>query len=243
MNMIEKFCRVSLAISLAIVMSLAPATPAFAQQQIGNSRPPAQPHPPGRTIQVNDQDYTYGKRWFPTIVAPYKQTAVPEPILTNAPRIEQMVQDGTLRISLQDAADLALQNNLAIVISRYVRWIAEANVLRTLSGAAPYSGAITPIGAIPTLNFDPQLTSTLSMNQTTIPVNNGLTAGTGISTNILSQLNTHTATGDFTYSQGFHTGTSFSATFNDVRGSSSSSSNFFSPFVQSNFTFPPASSY
>ncbi len=62
-----------------------------------------------------NQDYTYGKRWFPNIIAPYTPTFVPEPILTNAPRIEQMVQDGKLRISLQDAVDLALQNNLAIV--------------------------------------------------------------------------------------------------------------------------------
>jgi len=50
-------------------------------------------------------------------------------------------------------------------------------------------------------------------------------------------LNTHTTTGDIAYTQGFHTGTSFSATFDNVRGSSSSPSNFFSPFVQSNFVF------
>ena len=65
---------------------------------------------------------------------------MPEPVLTNAPRIEQMVKDGKLSISLQDAVDLALQNNLAIVIERYVPWIAEANILRTLSGAAASFG-------------------------------------------------------------------------------------------------------
>ncbi len=76
------------------------------------------------------------------------------------------------------------------------------------------------------------------MNRTTIPVNNGLTAGTGTGTsNTLAQLNTHATVGDVTYSQGFHTGTSFSATFNNVRGSSSSASNFFSPYTQSNFIF------
>jgi outer membrane protein len=234
--MIGSFCRVSFALSLAGLMALAPIAPVFAQQP-GESTPPAQPQPASRTIQVSDQNYTYGKRWFPNILAPYTPTAVPEPILTNAPRIEQMVQDGKLSISLQDAVDLALQNNLAIVIQRYIPWIAEANILRTLSGGAPSSGTVNALGTIPALNFDPQVTSTFSMDQRTIPVNNGLTAGTGTGTSTLAQLNTHTAVGDLAYTQGFHTGTSFSATFNNVRGSSSSRSNFFSPFVQSNFVF------
>jgi outer membrane protein len=234
--MIGRFCRVSFALILAVLMALAPAAPVFAQQQ-GESTPPAQPQPPSLTIQVSNQNYTYGKRWFPDIIAPYTQASVPEPILTNAPRIEQMVKDGKLSISLQDAVDLALQNNLAIVISRYTPWLAEASILHTLSGGAPTSGPISALGTIPAQNFDPLATSTLSMDQRTILANNGLTAGTGVGAQTLTQLNTHTTTGDFAYTQGFHTGTSFSATFNNVRGSSSSPSNVFSPFVQSNFIF------
>jgi outer membrane protein len=234
--MIGRFCRVSIAVFLAVIISLTPAAPAFAQQQ-GESTPPVQPQPSSRTIQVSDQNYTFGKRWFPNIIAPYTPTVVPEPILTNAPRIEQMVKDGKLNISLQDAVDLALQNNLAIVISRYTPWLAEASILHTLSGGAPTSGPITALGTIPAQNFDPLITSTLSMDEKTILANNGLTAGTGVGAQTLTQLNTHTTTGDFAYTQGFHTGTSFSATFNNVRGSSSSPSNVFSPFVQSNFIF------
>ncbi len=130
-----------------------------------------------------------------------------------------------------------MQNNLAIVISRYTPWLAEANILHTMSGGAPTSGPVGALGTIPALSFDPIVTSTFSLDQRTIPVNNGLTAGTGTGTGALTQLNTHTQTADFAYSQGFHTGTSFSATFNNIRGSSSSPSNFFSPFVQSNFIF------
>jgi outer membrane protein TolC len=221
---------------MAAAMALAPAAPVFAQQP-GAPASPAPPPPSSRTIQESNPNYTYGKPWFPNIIAPYTPTAVPEPILTNAPRIEQMVQDGKLSISLQDAVDLALQNNLAIQIERYTPWIAEANILRTLSGAAPSSGAVSALGNIPALNFDPQITSIFSMDQRTIPANNGLTSGTGIGTGVLSTLNTHTTTGDLAYSQGFYTGTSFSATFNNVRGSSSSPNAFFSPFVQSNFIF------
>ncbi len=67
-----------------------------------------------------------------------------------------MVQSGKLSISLQDAIDLALQNNLDISIERYVPWMAEANILRTLSGGAPTSGTVGALGTIPALNFDPQ---------------------------------------------------------------------------------------
>ena len=136
--------------------------------------------------------------------------------------------------------DLALRrNNLAIVIERYTPWIAEANVLRTLSGAPSLSGTVQALGSIPALSFDPQVTSVLSLDARTIPVNNPLTAGTGgaASFGTFSTLNSHTTVGNLQYSQGFHTGTSFSAAFNNTRGSSSSTATFFDPFVQSNFVF------
>ena len=234
--MIGRFCRVSFALFLAALLGLAPAAPGFAQQP-GESTPPAQPEPQSRVIQVSNQNYTFGKRWFPDILGPYTPTVIPTPVLTNSPRIEELVKDGKLQISLQDAVDLALQNNLAIVIERYTPWVAEANILRTLSGAPLLGGTVQALGTIPPMSFDPQVASTLSMDQRTIPANNGLTAGTGTSTGILAQLSTHTTTGDMAYSQGFHTGTSVSATFNNVRGSSSSANAFFSPFVQSNFIF------
>jgi outer membrane protein TolC len=219
-------------------MGLAPAAPLFAQQQ-GESAPPAPPQPANRVIQVSNQNYSYGKPWFPHITAPYTPTSVPEPVLTNAPRIEQMVKDGKLSISLQDAVDLALQNNLSIVIERYVPWQAEANILRTLSGAASSFGSVGAIGTIPSQNFDPLVISAFSLDQKTIPVNNPIIAGTGGSAAVgtFSTLSTHNAIGDLQYTQGFHTGTSFSAAFNNTRGSTSSTTSFYDPFVQSNFIF------
>jgi outer membrane protein len=238
--MIGRFCRVTLTLALAILTVFSPVAPAYAQQQ-GSATPPAQPQPqaPSRTIQESKPDYTYGKPWFPHVLAPYTPIFVPEPILTNSPRIEQMVQDNKLRISLQDAVDLALQDNLDITIQRYLPWIAEANVLRTLSGSSPLGSAITPLGNIPAQNFDPVITGTFSLDARGIPVNNPITAGTGGSAAVgtFSSLYTHTAVGDVQYNQGFHTGTSFSAAFNNVRASSSSLNNFFNPSVQSNFIF------
>ncbi|MBZ5697031.1 MAG: TolC family protein [Acidobacteriia bacterium] len=242
--MIGRLYRTILALCLAVLTALAPVAPVSAQQQgQGQSTPPAQPQPqvPTRTIQVSNQNYMYGQRWFPNPFAPYTPTKVPEPILTNAPQIEQMIQDGKLRISLQDAIDLALQNNLDIAIQRYAPWLAEANILRTMGGGALRSTAGAPLvtlGNIPALNFDPQFTSTFSLDQRAIPVNNPLTAGTGTGTGAtFNALHTHTAIGNLQYSQGFHTGTSFSAAFNNTRASTSSTANFFSPSVTSNFVF------
>lgn len=239
--MIGRLSRVTLAVWLSVLTAWGPVAPAFAQQQgQGQTTAPAQTQSqvPTRTVQISNENYTYGKRWFPNIFSPYTPTKVPEPVLANAPRIEQMIQNGKLRIGLQDAIDLALQNNLDISIQRYIPWIAEANILRTLSGGAPSGTAISPLGNIPAQNFDPQFTTTLALDQRSIPVNNPLTAGTGTGAgNSFSSLHTHTAIGNLQYSQGFHTGTSFSAAFNNTRSSTSSSANFFSPSVTSNFVF------
>jgi outer membrane protein len=243
----ERRYRVVVATLLATLLIAGPAAPIYARQD--QSAPPAQPpaaqqqpsqpETSDRVIRKSSLDFTYGKGWFPRIQDPYTPAMVPEPVLTNAPRIEEMVRDGKLSISLQDAVDLALQNNLAIVVERYVPWIAEASILHTLSGGLPFTGsALTALGTIPVPSFDPILTSNLSLDDRKIPVNNPLTAGTGSSNaSTFSSLTTHSAISDFNYTQGFHTGTLFSATFNNQRGSSSSPSNFFSPFVQTNFIF------
>ncbi|MBZ5642344.1 MAG: TolC family protein [Acidobacteriia bacterium] len=233
--MIGRLCRVPLAAMLALLLVLAPVSPALAQQPAG-AAPPAQAS--GRTIQVSNQDYTHGKRLFPHIFAPYVPTPVPEPVLVNSASLEQMIKDGKLTISLQEAIDLALQNNLDLTIQRYAPWLAEANILRTLSGGAS-GGTIPALGNIPAQNFDPQVTTTLSLDSRSIPVNNPITAGVGGSAAVgnFSKLGTHAAIGDLTYSQGFHTGTAFSATFNNTRTSTTSTAGFFDPVVQSNFIF------
>ncbi len=230
--MIGRVYRITLVLCLAALTALAPVAPVFAQQNgQGQSTPPSQPQAGDRTIRVSNQDYTQGKRWFPSIFAPYKPIAIPEPMLTNAPRIEQMIQDGKLRISLQDAIDLALQNNLDIAIQRYAPWLAEANILRTMGGGAT-RGTLGALGNVPAESFDPLLTSTISLDQRAIPVNNPLTAGTGTSSSgTFAELNTHAQIANFAYSQGFHTGTSYSVSFNNTRASSSSLSTFFSPSV------------
>jgi outer membrane protein TolC len=64
----------------------------------------------------------------------YLPSQVPEPRLTNAPLIDQVIRDGKLYLSLQDAIRLALEDNLDIAIARYNLPIADTDVLRTQAG-------------------------------------------------------------------------------------------------------------
>ncbi len=64
----------------------------------------------------------------------YRATLVPQPNLANSPRIDTLVKDGVLELSLKDAIALSLENNLDIAIARYNIPIAAADVLRTQAG-------------------------------------------------------------------------------------------------------------
>ena len=64
----------------------------------------------------------------------YRGDHVPEPNLANSPDVEGLIRDGVLKLSLNDAIELALENNLDLAIARYNLPIAQADVLRTKAG-------------------------------------------------------------------------------------------------------------
>ena len=64
----------------------------------------------------------------------YRAAHVPAPDLANSSRIDTLVHDGVLELSLKDAIDLALEDNLDLAIARYNIPIAKADVLRTQAG-------------------------------------------------------------------------------------------------------------
>jgi len=64
----------------------------------------------------------------------YAPDTVPEPVLTNSARVDQLVRDGKLYLSLKDAISLALENNLDLAIARYNLPIADTDILRTAAG-------------------------------------------------------------------------------------------------------------
>ncbi len=64
----------------------------------------------------------------------YEPDEVPEPLLTNSPRLDHLIREGKLYLSLKDAIDLALENNLDLAIARYNLPIADTDILRTQAG-------------------------------------------------------------------------------------------------------------
>jgi len=64
----------------------------------------------------------------------YEPDSVPEPQLANSPHLDQLVRDGKLYLSLKDAIDLALEDNLDLAIARYNLPIANTDILRTQAG-------------------------------------------------------------------------------------------------------------
>jgi len=225
---------------LAVMIAAGPVPQGLAQEPAQN--PPAQPSATPASAPVTPvslglakHNFSRAPRAFPMLLNPYRPIKIEEPTLTNSPRIDQLIHDGKLEISLQDAVELALENSLDIVVQRYNPWIADTDILRTLGGGAGRglsgTGTASVLGNIPSLNFDPQVTASISYDDRNTPINNPFISGTGISS--LSKLVTHTATYNTQYSQGFATGTGFFASYDNTRNSSSSSANLFNPSVQS----------
>ncbi len=67
-------------------------------------------------------------------LAPYSPATVPQPNMGNSSLLQSLIRDGKLYISLRDAIDLALENNLDLVIARYNLPIADTDILRTQAG-------------------------------------------------------------------------------------------------------------
>jgi outer membrane protein TolC len=80
-------------------------------------------------------DYSKPRSQFPNVIAPYKPGYVPPPDLSNTDRIQQLMHDGKIMLSMNDAVALALENNLDLVLARYNLNIADTDILRAAAGA------------------------------------------------------------------------------------------------------------
>ncbi|HYY69934.1 MAG TPA: TolC family protein [Terriglobales bacterium] len=85
---------------------------------------------------AQNSDYSKSVSQFPNLVGPYMPRHVPEPNLANSSRIDQLLKDGKLYLSLDDAIALGLENNLDLAIARYNLPIADTDILRAKSGAS-----------------------------------------------------------------------------------------------------------
>jgi outer membrane protein TolC len=215
------------------------------------------------------QEYSKPQSHFPNLIAPYTPRHVEAPNLANTPRIDELMHDGKLYISMNDAVALALENNLDIAIARYNLNIADTDVWRAKSGVntilgvnngvvqntpgggvgglgtqvgsgqggtsvgaggagAGTSGLVqSTLGSGPLItSFDPILTGTLQNDRLGI-----------ICTSPFCGPHQNTATGNFTYTQGFQWGTNVSVGFNNTRVTSDNPYNAFTPLLNSSFQF------
>jgi len=230
---------------MAALFIMGPLSPAFAQSPAQN--PPPNPPPaasmattgssiaPVSSLGLGKYDFTKGPRAFPDLLKPYQQIRVDEPVLTNSPRLQQLIHDGKLELSLQDAVELTLENSMDIAVQRYYPWIADASILKAKAGGFGYA---TPGGLfssstanLPSLSYDPTITGTILVSDASIPVNNPFISGTGAAG--IADVVSHTSQFNSQYSQGFQTGTNFFTVWDNTRSSSTSSANFFNPAVQS----------
>src|SRR5579872_7460087 len=187
-------------------------------------------------------DYSKPKKPFPNLFAPYTVRNVPEASYSNAPRLEEMIHDGKILLSMNDAIALGLADNLDLAIARYNFPIADTDILRTRagsfnsgvglglvqgtpggSGIAATAGASgagaggTTVGAggvgagaagvvTSTLgtgpnedSWDPILTGTLQVEHAIAPQATSFLTGSNVALQ-------NTTTRDFTYLQGFSSG-------------------------------------
>jgi outer membrane protein TolC len=234
------YARPLLAAILAVTLVGGPISPAFGQEAPQTPQAaPAKTAVPIVPVALGSakHNYTRGPKFFPNLLAPYSPISIEAPGLTNSPRIDQLIHDGKLELSMQEAVELALENSMDIVVQRYNPWFADTSILKTEAGGF---GFATP-GAVfggssannPLLNYDPLITTTLSVDDRNVPVNNPLTSGTGTGLSALARLTLHTSTFNTQYSQGFHTGTTFYSFWDNTRSSSTSAANLFNPSVQS----------
>ena len=79
-------------------------------------------------------DYRKAPSYFPNPLAPYMPTHVPPAKMTNTARIDSVMKNGKLMLSISDAIALALENNLDLAIARYNLPIADTDILRTKAG-------------------------------------------------------------------------------------------------------------
>jgi outer membrane protein len=241
--------------------------------QESQSALPQAPQPvaaqPLREVAV--RDYSQPRSHFPNPIAPYVPEQVPPPNLSNTSRIQTLMHDGKIMLSMDDAVALTLENNLDIVLARYNLSIADTDILRAKGGGnilGVNTGIVqnTPGGGVgglsgnvgsgtggtsvaaggvgtgtnglvsstlgigsPITSFDPIIAGTLQMDRSFLQ-----------STSVFNPepvTNTNTGTANFSYLQGFHTGTNFAVGFSNTHVTTNNPTSTYTPSLSSGLQF------
>ncbi|HTC46478.1 MAG TPA: TolC family protein [Candidatus Aquilonibacter sp.] len=127
------FARVALMSRIATSAILFGTLAIAANAQEPPAAPTPQNTPEARPLPV--LNYAQPVSHFPNPIGPYTPRQVAAPNLANTARIDSLMRDGKVYLSLNDAIALALENNLDVAIARYNLNIADTDVLRAKAGA------------------------------------------------------------------------------------------------------------
>ena len=200
---------------------------------------------------------------FPDFWRPYASPYVPLPRMSNSERLHSLISDGKLRLSLEDAIGLALENNLDISVARYNLAYAQTDLLRAKSGGATrgvpgafsssalFAGALGGgISSISSSSTSSTSTVAASGGATNVGVIGccdpvaGVQFGWDRRTSPLNYVlvsgipvvTTQTSNAVAYYGQGFLTGTSYGVAINGYRQSTTSLNTLFNPVVPTGLT-------
>jgi outer membrane protein len=217
-------------------------------------------------MRPNAKDYTNAHGFLPNPLRLYQAENYPQPRLTNTPRLDDLLRDGKIYLSLNDAVTLALENNYDIEIARINLDIADTDILRakagsTLRGVSTGIVANTLGGSTTTITGGGGPGGTTSASGGSGAGSSGLVLSTNgggplpenfdpaltgtlqyqrdttQSTSAISNTATSaTFTGNFGYTQGFSTGTALSATFDNTHTSTNSTFSSFSPVLNTSIS-------
>lgn len=202
--------------------------------------------------------------WLGNPVKIYRPTTIPKASFVNSVRLTDLMKNGKIYLSLSDAIALALENNYDIAIARYDLDIADTDILRAKTGSsvlgAP-SGLLTgTLGGSPTIlttgggpggstvgsggagsgvngltlttagagptpaNLEPTLGGAIQFDRDHLPPTSFFSTGT-------SSTNTY----NFTFNQGFVTGTNMQVAFNNTYTTTNNTVTSYSPELLSTY--------
>jgi outer membrane protein len=121
-------------VPVAAQQTAAPA-PAAAAPALGLPPAPQPNYTQPLFMRPAGRDFSKPRNPFPKVWDPYVPTTVAAPVTTNSQRLDGLVKNGKIYLSLADAIVLGLENNYDIAIQRYNLDIADTDLLRARAGA------------------------------------------------------------------------------------------------------------
>jgi len=265
---LRAFAAVMLTLASCMPTTLAAQTPAGSKgpDKEASTLPPAPAPVPTEPFDLKHSERDFSKPYGGFFsINKYRAMSLGKASFANSVRLGDLVRDGKIYLSLSDAIALVLENNYDLSIARYNLDIADTDILRTRTGAAPLgvpSGLITnTLGATagPTLSSGagPGGTNvgsggagsgTAGLSLTTQgagPLPESLDpAITGVvsfdrnhlpATSFFSTGTSSTNRYNFTLNQGFVTGTAFQFAFNNTYSTTNNTVTLYSPQILSTF--------